>query len=135
NKLFGTYQGVVDGLFTNSIINKDVYEYVGGIFDFLRNCTNREFTKSLENAILAQGELLSTYMFNSFLKQEGVNSVLLPALEFMRIDKFKEPDLTYIKKKLESVISTAPKSGIYITQGFICLDEFDDISNLQRGGS
>lgn len=133
--LFKNYQTVVDGLFTNAAINEDVKGYVIAIFDYLNSCTDKEFTKSLENAILAQGELLSTYMFNSFLKQEGVNSVLLPALEFMRIDKFKEPDLVYIKKSIESVISAAPKSDIYITQGFICLDEFGDISNLQRGGS
>ena len=45
------------------------------------------FTVFEEKAILAQGELLSTAMFHYFLLESGEKSVLLPALDFMRIDK------------------------------------------------
>ena len=74
-------------------------------------------------------------MFNSFLKQEGVSSALLPALDFMKIDGFKEPDINYIKEHLEVVLNNAGPADIYITQGFICLDDSGAVSNLQRGGS
>lgn len=40
-----------------------------------------------EREILAQGELMSTALLNLYLQETGVNSVLLPALEFMRTDK------------------------------------------------
>src|SRR5690606_13622312 len=110
-------------------------DYITSVFDFLVECASKNFSKILENAMLAQGELLSTYMFNCYLQQEGVSSTLLPALDFMRIDKFKDPDIASIKKDIVTVIEKAPEAEIYITQGFICLDENSHISNLQRGGS
>ena len=135
NKLHETYFQTIDNLLQDNALNKDVKAYVSNVFNFLIACTYKEFSLILENSIVAQGELLSTYMFNSFLKQEGIKSALLPALDFMRIDSDKEPDMNYIKKAFNTVISTAEPSDIYITQGFICLDINDDISNLQRGGS
>ena len=84
---------------------------------------------------MAQGELLSTYLFNSYLTQEGINSVLLPALDFMRIDKTNEPDNFYIKQNLERCINSMPEADIYITQGFIARNAEGEIANLQRGGS
>src|SRR5690606_28106556 len=100
NKLHEHYLNVVDGLITNPSLNKETKGYITGVFNFLVESTNKEYSKKLENAILAQGELLSTYMFNCYLQQEGVSSALLPALEFMRIDKFKDPDLASIKKDI-----------------------------------
>ena len=104
-------------------------------FLFLLESVQKPYSQTLENQILAQGELLSTYMFNSFLNQEGVTSALLPALEFMRIDEFKEPNIKYIETHLKQVLDATKDAEIYITQGFICLDDMDEVSNLQRGGS
>jgi aspartate kinase len=135
NDLYGKYVSVVNELITDASLNAKTQDYITSIFNFLTESTYKGFSKTLENAILAQGELLSTFMVNSFLEQEGVSSVLLPALDFMRIDKYKDPDLVSIKRDIETVITQAPKAEIYITQGFICLDENNNISNLQRGGS
>jgi len=135
NKLREHYFDVVDGLIINQSLNKQTKDYITSVFDFLVECASKNFSKILENAMLAQGELLSTYMFNCYLQQEGVSSTLLPALDFMRIDKFKDPDIASIKKDIVTVIEKAPEAEIYITQGFICLDENSHISNLQRGGS
>ncbi|AUP79820.1 aspartate kinase [Flavivirga eckloniae] len=135
NKLHEAYTVTIDKLLTNKDLNKDVKDYVYSIFNFLVACTYQEFSIDLENNIVAQGELISTYMFNSYLKQEGLSSTLLPALSFMRIDADKEPDVAYIKQQFEVAINDAEPSDIYITQGFICLDDTDKISNLQRGGS
>jgi aspartate kinase len=135
NTLYGKYVSVVNELITDAALNAKTQDYITSIFNFLTDSTYKDFSKTLENAILAQGELLSTFMVNSYLEQEGVSSVLLPALDFMRIDKYKDPDLVSIKRDIETVITQAPKAEIYITQGFICLDENNNISNLQRGGS
>ncbi|ULC59968.1 aspartate kinase [Flaviramulus sp. BrNp1-15] len=135
NKLHESYFQTIDELLLNKGLNEDVKEYVSGVFNFLVECTYKNFSETLENQIVAQGELLSTYMFNSYLKQENINSALLPALSFMRIDEFKEPDIDYIKSKFSEVYNDTADSKIYITQGFICLDGNDEISNLQRGGS
>ncbi|MCF7559805.1 aspartate kinase [Sabulilitoribacter multivorans] len=135
NKLHETYFITIDNLLQNKELNEDVKTYVSGVFNFLVECTYKTFSEHLENEIVAQGELLSTYMFNSYLVQEGVKSALLPALSFMRIDEFKEPDLNYIEENFKVVFEAADASQIYITQGFICLDNDGAISNLQRGGS
>ncbi|MFI1744983.1 aspartate kinase [Thalassobellus sediminis] len=135
NGLHETYYKTIDGLIINDDLNKNVKEYISSIFNFLVECTYKSFSTVLENNILAQGELLSTYMFNAYLKQEGIRSALLPALSFMRIDEAKEPNIEYVKEHFATVLNDAEDSDIYITQGFICLDANDEVSNLQRGGS
>ena len=74
-------------------------------------------------------------MFSRLLQQEGLKVALLPALEFMRIDRANEPDNFYVKQNLERLIQGTNLADIYITQGFICLDADGVITNLQRGGS
>lgn len=135
NTLHETYLKVVDGLLTDTELNKETKAYVTSIFNSLKVCANETSSILLNNKIVSQGELLSTFMFNAFLKQEGIRSALLPALEFMRINKLKDPDMDYIKHHIKNVMDSVPDSTIYITQGFICLDHKDAISNLQRGGS
>lgn len=135
NKLHEQYFLTIDDLLSDGKLNADTKAYASEIFNFLVESTYQEYSKNIENKILAQGELLSTYMFNAYLRQEGIRSFLLPALDFMRINGAKEPDLFYIKDKFKSVIDAVPEADIYITQGFICLDEKGEISNLQRGGS
>nr|WP_299556778.1 aspartate kinase [Seonamhaeicola sp.] len=129
------YVEVVNDLLSERSLNAKVADYVSERFNFLLACTNKSYTLPLENEILAQGELLSTYMFNAYLQQEGINSQLLPALDFMKIDAVKEPDLKYIRERLNGVLENTPEADIYITQGFICLDDHGAVSNLQRGGS
>ena len=135
NTLHASYYETIDVLLSDKDLNLDVKEYTNTIFEFLVESTCSEFTITLENKILAQGELLSTYIFNAYLNQEGIRSVLVPALDFMKINDAKEPDLGYIQKQFKAVWDATPQADIYITQGFICLDESDNISNLQRGGS
>lgn len=135
NVLHETYFNTIDALLTNAELNNETKGYVTSIFNLLIDCTYKESSILLDNEIVAQGELLSTFMFNAYLKQEGISSTLLPALSFMRINKLKDPDIDYIKEHIKTVINTAPEATIYITQGFICLDDTGNISNLQRGGS
>ena len=135
DKMHNTYFETIDKLILNSDLNTDVKAYVSDIFNLLVECTYKPYSTVLENNIVAQGELLSTYMVNAYLNQEGIRSALLPALNFMRIDSAKEPNIEYIKTHFEKVFDKAKESEIYITQGFICLDDNDEISNLQRGGS
>ena len=135
NSLHQTYTKTIDTLLKNTSLNKEVKEYVSSVFNLLIESTYKSYSLQLENQIVAQGELLSTFMVNCYLKQEGISSTLLPALSFMKMDAFKDPDMNYIKERFKVVYNEAADSEIYITQGFICLDDNNDISNLQRGGS
>ncbi|WP_299394388.1 aspartate kinase [uncultured Gelidibacter sp.] len=133
--LHTTYKHTVAKLIHNEALKTEVETYVQSIFDSLKDDTNAIYSPLLANKIVAQGELLSTFIFSRFLKQEGLNACLLPALEFMRIDKFNEPDNFYIRQSFNRIIEERPEADIYITQGFICLDADGNIANLQRGGS
>ncbi len=100
----------------------------------LRSFTKELFTSFEEKTIVAQGELLSTNMLTLYLLEQGVNVTLLSALDFMRIDKNGEPNAQYIQAHLLPLIASS-ESDIFITQGFICRNAYNEIDNLQRGGS
>ena len=104
-------------------------------FDFLRISVEKVFNENLEKEILAQGELLSTQLFAAYLEEEKVSAVLLPALEFMRINGENEPDTDFIKSRLKEKLSAQKGYQIYITQGYICKNSREGVDNLQRGGS
>lgn len=102
---------------------------------YIRSLMTVEFTETDEKEILAQGELMSTALMLAYLRFTGVNAVMLPALKFMRTDENGEPDYKYITVRLKRLISINPDADLYITQGYICRNEYGDIDNLQRGGS
>lgn len=135
SNLHSTYQRTVSQLIQHIDLKNEVVNYVNTIFDILKTNVDVPYSEILSNKIVAQGELLSTFIFSRFLQQEGLNVCLLSSLEFMRIDKSNEPDNFYIRQNFNRIINELPEADIYITQGFICLDAEGQIANLQRGGS
>ncbi|WP_299675981.1 aspartate kinase [uncultured Dokdonia sp.] len=130
-----SYVHTIQSLFTNEEVLYDVQEYVQDIFYYLRATTAKTYDQFIYNTVVSYGELLSTYIFSAYLRQEGIKVQLLPALDFMRIDRNNEPDNFYIRQNIHRIIDELPAANIYITQGFICLDVDGEVSNLQRGGS
>lgn len=104
-------------------------------FDFIRTFTDSRFSMVEAKQIVGQGELLSTNMIIEYMKELGINAVLIPALEFMRTDKDNLPDEDYIKKELSRVLAANEGYQIYLTQGFICKNAYGEMDNLLRGGS
>ena len=135
HQLNESYQTTVYELLHDQPLRQETSAYVNAIFQTLTDAVTVPHSQLLHNTIVAQGELLSTYMFSRFLQQEGHSVVLLPALEFMRIDRMNEPDNFYIQQNLRRLIAQQPKADFYITQGFICLNAEGKIANFQRGGS
>jgi len=84
---------------------------------------------------LAQGEIISTNLFQEYLVEQGYSSALLPALEFMKTDADSEPMLDYIETKLNEQLAKFPNKHLYITQGYVCLNSDGEVDNLKRGGS
>ena len=93
------------------------------------------YTGKQEKEMVALGELLSTQIFEAYLKEEGVSSALLPALDFMVIDEDNEPLLSVIEQKLATVLAPVKDKNIFVTQGFICRNPAGEVDNLKRGGS
>lgn len=104
-------------------------------FDTLESQVDGEFGPVKEQIILAQGELISTALVTNLLKENGQKAVLLPSLEFMRINADKQADIAAIKDLIKPILEINSGNDIYITQGFICRNIYGDIDNLQRGGS
>ena len=135
NKLEAKYKQHIDELYSTEEYKQKTLEFVKSVFDYIRSYTKDIFTLFEEKVILAQGEIISTNMVTNYLCEQGINAVLLPALEYMRTDKNSEPDLTYIREKLALQLEANPGYEIYITQGYICRNAYGEIDNLQRGGS
>lgn len=135
NALEEKYLAVIEELYSTPEVKSEVASELKSHFEYLRSFSKSVFTLFEEKAILAEGELLSTTMFQLYLKEIGENSALLPALEYMRIDKNAEPDTNFIAENLAKQLAAQPDKMIYITQGFICRNFYGEIDNLQRGGS
>lgn len=135
NKLEAKYMAEVDALYSKADYKQKGQELIRERFAYIKTFANKIFTVFEEKEILSQGELISTGMFNLYLQEQGVKSVLLPALEYMRIDKNNEPDTTYIRENLNQQMEKNQGYEIYVTQGYICRNAFGEVDNLQRGGS
>lgn len=135
NRLEEEYYHVVTDLYKNTEFLDRGKELIKSHFNYIRSFTEDMFTLFEEKAVLAQGELLSTALFQYYLREQNINSALLPALNFVRIDKDGEPDLFYIKENLKRELHSNPNNNIFITQGYICRNSFGEIDNLKRGGS
>ena len=135
NKLESKYERHIDELYTLPEFKQKGMEVIKSHFDEIRSYTKDLFTLYEERLILSHGELISTAMMNLYLQEQGVKSVLLNALDFMRMDKNAEPDPVYIKEKLLAQLDLHQGADLYITQGFICRNSYGEVDNLQRGGS
>jgi aspartate kinase len=133
-KLNQHYHGYVNGLLSTKHQLEKANELLESHFNYINSFTEDLFTLHEEKAILAQGELLSTALFQLYLEEIAIQSCLLPALDFMRIDKDLEPDTYYIRHNLARELRLC-KGNLYITQGYICRNVFGEIDNLKRGGS
>ena len=129
------YSGILEKLYSNKGFVERGKEIISTHFTYIRSFTQDIFTRYEERAILAQGELISTALFQLYLEDQGIKSVLLPALNFMRIDTNQEPDNFYIKENLERELSKYPDENLFITQGYICRNLYGEVDNLKRGGS
>ncbi|MDO5570792.1 MAG: aspartate kinase [Bacteroidales bacterium] len=135
NSLEKKYFATIEELYSSQEYKGKAKETIKTNFDYIRSFTKDLFTLFEEKVVLAQGELMSTAMFNLYLQEKGVKSALIPALDYARTDKNAEPDPAYIKDKLTAILANNPDQDIYITQGYICRNAYGEIDNLQRGGS
>ena len=135
NKLEKKYMQHVEELYSTDEYKEKTREFLREEFKYMRSFTKDIFTSFEEKSIVAQGEIMSTNMVLNYLQEQGIKATLLSAFDFMRTDKNAEPDAQYIKEKLTAIMTENEGYQIYITQGFICLNAYGEIDNLQRGGS
>jgi len=74
-------------------------------------------------------------LFCVYLEEQGIGYVLLPALDFMTVDHYDEPQIGSIKIKLSQLLKQHKTKKIFVTQGYICRNARGEVDNLKRGGS
>ncbi|MDE3254281.1 MAG: aspartate kinase, partial [Bacteroidota bacterium] len=129
------YRDFVLDLLKTPAVQKKANDLVTEHFDFLNIILRISFSEALNKDILAQGELMSTKLFSAYLEEQGIDHLLLPALEFMSIDANEEPQLGSIKIKLSQLLQQNSHKKLFITQGYICRNAKGEVDNLKRGGS
>ncbi len=134
-QLKNKYDTVITQLYKSEKYLTKGKELIETHFNYLQSFNDKPFGINEERAILAQGELLSTAMFHFYLEEINVPSVLLPALNFMRIDENEEPDMKYIDAAIAAELGKHSTCKLFITQGYICRNTIGEIDNLKRGGS
>jgi aspartate kinase len=129
------YLNVIQALYKTSNNQTIANNYIDDIFNFLKSLTEDLFTTLEEKVVLAQGELLSTFLFHQYLNECEIPNHLVSALDFMRIDERNEPNYPEVKSQFQRVIKQHNNCSLFITQGYICRNAFGEVDNLQRGGS
>lgn len=135
DKLESHYRAFCNELVKGEAAREKAKAVVDEHFEFLNIILKISFNEALNKDILAQGELLSTRLFCVHLEDAGLKGVLLPALEFMSIDEFEEPEIPRMKVKLSALIDQHKGETLFITQGYICRNARGEVDNLKRGGS
>lgn len=135
DKLLSHYQSFIKDLVKKDASLKKAQTIIDEHFEFLNIILKISFNEALNKDILAQGELLSTKLFSVYLDETGVAHHLLPALDFMTIDAYDEPQVPVIKEKLTRQLQQYKSTPIFITQGYICRNARGEVDNLKRGGS
>ncbi len=133
--LHGHYRNFVSDLLELETSKAKANEVLNEHFEFLTIILKISFSQALNKDILAQGELLSTKLFSIYLEEKNIEHVLLPALDFMTIDSYDEPQVGTIKVKLAQLLNKHKDTGIFITQGYISRNAKGEVDNLKRGGS
>ncbi len=133
SRLEAKYQKTLQELYATEEAREQCGAHIRSVFDGLRALTRELFGPMQEKMVLAQGELLSTKMMELYLKEQGVKVLLLPSLDFMRLDLQGEPDQDYIREHLLPLLEA--DADLFLTQGYICRNAHNEVDNLQRGGS
>ena len=129
------YQNFIAELVTSAEAIASAKSIIAEHFEFLNIILKISFSEALNKDILAQGELLSTKLFCVYLTEQGIEHGLIPALDFMTIDNYDEPQIGSIKVKLAQILQRNKDKTIFITQGFISRNAKGEVDNLKRGGS
>jgi aspartate kinase len=135
DKLETHYRAFIKDLLKSETALKKAGNILSEHFEFLNIILRISFSEALNKDILAQGELLSTKLFSTYLAEKNIDHSLLPALEFMSIDINDEPQVPVIQARLTKLLEQHKDKKLFISQGYICRNARGEVDNLKRGGS
>ncbi len=130
------YEQFIKDLFPQDDYQEQAKVLVDQSWEIITYYLDIRYTSAHGKVILAQGELISTRLFQLYLSSIGVTAELLSALDFMRLDEDGEPNLSFLRNRLPEVLALhSSETHYFITQGYICRNADSEVDNLKRGGS
>ncbi|HHP7242196.1 MAG TPA: aspartate kinase [Cyclobacteriaceae bacterium] len=133
NELEEKYQEYVSGLYDSANYRKQgkalIDEYMTHLYELIEKVHNEQ----IEKEILIQGEMVSTNLFKIYNQEIGIKTHLVNATDFMRVE-YGEPVMEESRKLLQGILDSL-NDEIIVTQGYVCLNNYGLIDNLNRGGS
>lgn len=129
------YRGVLAALVDDPKLQEKTLRRVLSHLVHLRTFQKDLVTEHEERVILAQGEILSSILFEAHLKDQGEKVALLPALDTIHLDESGEASPERIRKAREERAPAYEGVRVTLTQGFIGRDAHGLIADLGRGGS
>ncbi len=135
HQLESKHSNVIDELIDDQEVRNTLKGDLSSMITEMFEIASQDYSEVINSRIITYGETLLTHIFSRFLNTVDVSNVLLDAKEFMYVDSVDNPNLEKVSKKLNEVLENNIQSSIYITQGFVCRDSKEEISQLKRGGS
>ena len=105
-----------------------------GIFGKLENSCAQQYSEVLEAEIVTYGESLLSFIFSKYLESKSIENKLLNSKNFMQVYNLENPDVELVGSLLEKELENSA-ANIFIAQGFVRIDQHQNISTLKRGGS
>lgn len=126
---------VIEELIENKLLRYETKNEISAILSELKKTTKREYSEVIYSLVVTAGERMLTRIFSAYLEDCGVANHLLDARDFMQVNNLENPDTTLVGHKFKETVSSLTETDIYITQGFVRIDENNRVNTLKRGGS
>lgn len=125
----------ISQLISQETAREKLQNEIDELIEVVREKAFAEPTSTSAAEIVTIGETMLTQIFSAFLKDQGISNVLLDAKKFMHVQNLENPNTALVGDLLHNEIEGEEPVEIYITQGFVRIDEDGDTSTLKRGGS
>ncbi len=115
-----------------------VYDRIRGLFEEVRGFLT--WNKSpkygfVYDQVVGYGELLSTTLVSAFLTDNGLENTWLDIRKYIKTDANYRDGNVQWERTQEAISELAPRSELFITQGFLGSDENNFTTTLGREGS
>jgi len=129
------HQTLINGLFHNKTdVNAALKTHIQKIKNYLEAVDNQKYDEVYDQ-VISNGELMSTFIISSYLKQEGISNRWLDARKYIKTDStFREAKVNWDATQ-SSIDLLEQNVNLFITQGFIGGTSDNKTTTLGREGS
>jgi aspartate kinase len=125
---------IIDDLFERADYRNRAVQILNKHIAVIQHQIDESLIHFNQKEILAQGELLSSHIIQTYFQELNLPASIIDALDYMYINDHEEPDYQKTTKRLSHFLQDHSNQFI-ITQGYLCTNHLGAIDNLKRGGS